>query len=470
MEENHYVDTGNQTDSEDEGSKKGEKEAKACRTVGEGVRIDGTGAVLVERDAQTEQSGGQTQVIGVSCPEQVTEGDAHGQAGDAMQPLVLSVGSSFPHQGSIHSTDVEVPSDPAAVAAAQALSIGQTTVGVDRVGNDIEMTDVQAASSKPTSASTQAPSTRGDYQASAQLQVGAPDSDIQAQGTVQAPVAIDGDKENERPTQDNATAAPVATDDNVQFFSFVERNKDAETASALGAMIRSGSNIFGGHSLRSRSPTPSGLLYSAYTPSDQRLHQLLDYLLNLVQNDKMQDELLCKRLLVMCEEFAQEFEQAKKQFEARLANNNEAMYNARISQSLKKDTMRLVKNEMAIPCVFLPTCQQPRLPLAPGSCPFSPAVIDGETTQRQRTPSTRAGSTVGRDRSARAGSVVSNINNATQIRRLRATWEPTNVAPVAGNKVHEVIDDSDDVDDDDTLFLRSRTRASLVTTFTELHD
>lgn len=397
MEENHYVDASNQTDSEDEGSKKGEKEAKACRTVGEGVRIDGTGAVLVERDAQTEQSGGQTQVIGVSCPGQVTEGDVHGQAGDAMQPLVLSVGSSFPPQESIHSTEVEVPSDPAAVAAAQALSIGQTTVGVDRVGNDIEMTDVQAASSKPTSASTQAPSTRGDDQASAQLQVGAPDSDIQAQGTAQAPVAIDEDKENERPTQDNATAAPVPTDDNVQFFSLsraeeqngtfaetgvrresrtdrsmseiplvevlasVERNTDAETASALGAMIRSGSNIFGGHSLRSRSPTPSGLLYSAYTSSDQRLHQLLDYLLNLVQNDKMQGNLLCKRLLAMREEFAQEFEQAKKQFEARLANNNEAMYNARISQSLKKDTMRLLKNEMAIPCVFVrPPCGQDR--------------------------------------------------------------------------------------------------------------
>ncbi|SAM69141.1 uncharacterized protein UBRO_00685 [Ustilago bromivora] len=341
MEENHYVDTSNQTDSEDEGSKKGE-EAKACRTVGEGVRIDGTGAVLVERDAQTEQSGGQTQVIGVSCPGQVTEGDAHGQASDAMQPLVLSVGSGFPPQESIHSTDVEVPSDPAAVAAAQALSIGQTTVGVDRVGNDIEMTDVQAASSKPTSAST-----HGDDQASAQLQVGVPDSDIQAQGTAQAPVAIDRDKENERPTQDNATAAPVATDDNVQFFSL--SRAEEQNGHICGDWS---SNIFGGHSLRSRSPTPSGLLYSAYTPSDQRLHQLLDYLLNLVQNDKMQGNLLCKRLLAMREEFAQEFEQAKKQFEARLAHNNEAMYNARISQSLKKDTMRLLKNEMAIPCVF----------------------------------------------------------------------------------------------------------------------
>ena len=392
MEENHYVDTSNQTDSEDEGSKKGEKEAKACRAVGEGVRIDGTGAVLVERDAQTEQSGGQTQVIGVSCPGQVTEGDAHGQAGDAMQPLVLSVGSSFPPQESIHSTDVEVPSDPAAVAAAQALSIGQTTVGVDRVGNDIEMTDVQAASSKPTSAST-----HGDDQASAQLQVGVPDSDIQAQGTAQAPVAIDRDKENERPTQDIATAAPVATDDNVQFFSLsraeeqngtfaetgvrresrtdrsmsemplvealasVERNTHAETASALGAMIRSGSNIFGGHSLRSRSPTPLGLLHSAYTLSDQRLHQLLDYLLNLVQNDKMQGNLLCKRLLAMREEFAQEFEQAKKQFEARLASNNEAMYNARISQSLKKDTMRLLKTRwLYLVCFVRPPCGRER--------------------------------------------------------------------------------------------------------------
>ncbi|KAJ1031115.1 hypothetical protein NDA18_002334 [Ustilago nuda] len=193
-----------------------------------------TGAVLIVRDAQTEQSGGQTQVIGVSCPRQVTKGDEHGQAGDAMQPLVLSVGSSFSPQESIHSTEVEVPSDPAAVAAAQALSIGQTTFGVDRVDNDIEMTDVQAASSKPTNASTQAPSTREDDQASAQLQVGAPDSDIQAQGTAQAPVAIDEDKENERPTQDNATAAPVPTDDNVQFFSLSRAEEQNGTFAETG--------------------------------------------------------------------------------------------------------------------------------------------------------------------------------------------------------------------------------------------
>ncbi|SOV08278.1 uncharacterized protein UDID_00685 [Ustilago sp. UG-2017a] len=646
MEENHYVDTSNQTDSEDEGSKKGEKEAKACHAVGEGVRIDGTGAVLVERDAQTEQSGGQTQVIGVSCPGQVTEGDAHGQAGDAMQPLVLSVGSSFPPQESIHSTDVEVPSDPAAVAAAQALSIGQTTVGVDRVGNDIEMTNVQAASSKPTSTST-----HWDDQASAQLQVGVPDSDIQAQGTAQAPVAIDRDKENERPTQDNATAAPVATDDNVQFFSLsraeeqngtfaearvrresrtdrsmsemplvealasVERNTHAETASALGAMIRSGSNIFGGHSLRSRSPTPSGLLYSAYTPSDQRLHQLLDYLLNLVQNDKMQGNLLCKRLLAMREEFAQEFEQAKKQFEARLANNNEAMYNARISQNLKKDTMRLLKtrwlylvcfasysikvndlNDLLRPMPIrhkhsgsqvgsirgvahagtpaaaqagvsgwlsnlscsragTPASTSPRSVIdsvhmpTPPACPshlapsrphpssltvrppsvnahplLAPAapsegiaprvpvqslaalatpprsdafellkwwwtlygrtrlycVLDvGEETCRpprrmHRSPRRRLpdgepdeGLSSCEDSSAVPSDVPvipsEDVGHSVDfLMRVdtppsRATWEPKNVAPVAGNKVHEVIDDSDDVDDDDTLFLRSRT-------------
>ncbi|SYW77062.1 uncharacterized protein UBRO2_01685 [Ustilago bromivora] len=383
MEENHYVDTSNQTDSEDEGSKKGE-EAKACRTVGEGVRIDGTGAVLVERDAQTEQSGGQTQVIGVSCPGQVTEGDAHGQASDAMQPLVLSVGSGFPPQESIHSTDVEVPSDPAAVAAAQALSIGQTTVGVDRVGNDIEMTDVQAASSKPTSAST-----HGDDQASAQLQVGVPDSDIQAQGTAQAPVAIDRDKENERPTQDNATAAPVATDDNVQFFSL------------------------------SRAEEQNGHICGDW---NQRLHQLLDYLLNLVQNDKMQGNLLCKRLLAMREEFAQEFEQAKKQFEARLAHNNEAIIKVNDLNDLlrpmpirHKHSGSQVGSIRGVAHAGTPAAAQagcphantPRLPLAPGSFPSSPVVIDGETTQHQRTPSTRAGSTVGRDRSARAGSVPS---------------------------------------------------------------
>ncbi|KAJ9476713.1 hypothetical protein PHBOTO_000400 [Pseudozyma hubeiensis] len=119
------------------------------------------------------------------------------------------------------------------------------------------------------------------------------------------------------------------------------RSRLGSISRASGSMRtrRAGSRSIG-------SPAPSTRSRrSEFVPGTQRYNQALEYLMDMVSNDKLKDDQRCLALAEQRAKDTEIYERARHQYEEEITANNLQMQTARAAVELKRDTIRLLRGQ-----------------------------------------------------------------------------------------------------------------------------
>ncbi|GAC95439.1 hypothetical protein PHSY_003015 [Pseudozyma hubeiensis SY62] len=119
------------------------------------------------------------------------------------------------------------------------------------------------------------------------------------------------------------------------------RSRFGSISRASGSMLtrRAGSRSIG-------SPAPSTRSRrSEFVPGTQRYNQALEYLMDMVSNDKLKDDQRCLSLAEQRAKDTEIYERARHQYEEEITANNLQMQTARAAVELKRDTIRLLRGQ-----------------------------------------------------------------------------------------------------------------------------
>ncbi len=126
--------------------------------------------------------------------------------------------------------------------------------------------------------------------------------------------------------------------------ALVEVNRRLDTPGPAPSIA--GSRRSAHHHHRGGSPTPSTASVSSastYMPDNERLDEILEYVTAVVRKDKENDDKTCGTLIMQRQKFENEFSAARQKYEKRLLTNNSEMKQINRAQSLKRDTIRLLR-------------------------------------------------------------------------------------------------------------------------------
>ncbi|CBQ67847.1 hypothetical protein sr10104 [Sporisorium reilianum SRZ2] len=346
----------------------------------------------VDQSVQTDQLPQASQMVGVSYNDGANARMPEGTSAKIVQPLVLPSGSGTP--AVTLSNDEAMPSGDANASSQSgriATAVASLSINAGNSTDDVQMEDsersqpggnaqgnrgdaarqIDATTTGTSSGSPAAPAVVAQAAASAGKDSNPPitqpdtthDNEVQyvscntaaaPQGDTQAThggaPGIPSSSESDIPLAHLRSTPPLQPDDSISVAGSMAVARRARSRMAIASQA-AGSVLVrrAGTSRVSASPAPSmrsaRSTRSALAPGSTRVNQLLEYLMNLVANDKLKDDQRCLQLSEQRARDTSVYDEARKKYEHDMSTNDMHMQMTRAQLDLKHDTIRLLRSQ-----------------------------------------------------------------------------------------------------------------------------